>query len=222
MSPATVPTLQDRAGQLAPLGWTARDAEWLALVALHSGAFARAHGRHALLPAHPQPAPPADLLRRPGPRPRRPRGGRASPCRRGSSSSLVTFRAARRRLRSRPLQQGRSEPTASLRPSRLPGSEGRPSSRCGRTGHPRKPNSPRSRLQRTSEPRSGRIDGFQHVSHNGSHRPPRGRPGWPHFMHVCPLIRSTSSHTPRRNAVRPTWWMTSTPRRCLICVIRIG
>ena len=32
-------------------------------------------GRHAVLPAHPQPAPPADLLRRPGPRPRRPRAG---------------------------------------------------------------------------------------------------------------------------------------------------
>ena len=41
-SPATVPTLQDRAGQLAPLGWTGREAEWLALVALHSGAFTRA------------------------------------------------------------------------------------------------------------------------------------------------------------------------------------
>ena len=41
MSPATVPTLQDRAGQLAPLGWTGREAEWLALVALHSGAFTR-------------------------------------------------------------------------------------------------------------------------------------------------------------------------------------
>ena len=40
-SPATVPTLQDRAGQLAPLGWTGREAEWLALVALHSGAFTR-------------------------------------------------------------------------------------------------------------------------------------------------------------------------------------
>ena len=39
--PATVPTLQDRAGQLAPLGWTGREAEWLALVALHSGAFTR-------------------------------------------------------------------------------------------------------------------------------------------------------------------------------------
>ena len=32
-------------------------------------------GQHAVLPAHPQPAPPADLLRRPGPRPRRPRAG---------------------------------------------------------------------------------------------------------------------------------------------------
>ena len=44
-SPATVPTLQDRAGQLAPLGWTGREAEWLALVALHSGAFTRAQCR---------------------------------------------------------------------------------------------------------------------------------------------------------------------------------
>ena len=33
-SPATVPTLQDHAGKLAPLGWTGREAEWLALVAL--------------------------------------------------------------------------------------------------------------------------------------------------------------------------------------------
>ena len=32
-------------------------------------------GRHAVLPSHPQPAPPADLLRRPGPQPRRPRAG---------------------------------------------------------------------------------------------------------------------------------------------------
>ena len=45
-SPATVPTLQDRAGQLAPLGWTGREAEWLALVALHSGAFTRSQWRH--------------------------------------------------------------------------------------------------------------------------------------------------------------------------------
>ena len=40
-SPATVPTLQDHAAKLAPLGWTGREAEWLALVALHSGAFTR-------------------------------------------------------------------------------------------------------------------------------------------------------------------------------------
>ena len=45
-SPATVPTLEDRAGQLAPLGWTGREAEWIALVALHSGAFTRSQWRH--------------------------------------------------------------------------------------------------------------------------------------------------------------------------------
>ena len=38
---AAVPTLQDRAGPLAALGWKARDAEWLALVAFHSGVFLR-------------------------------------------------------------------------------------------------------------------------------------------------------------------------------------
>ena len=40
-SPVTVPTLEDRAGQLAALGWTGREAEWIALVALHSGVFTR-------------------------------------------------------------------------------------------------------------------------------------------------------------------------------------
>ena len=40
-SPATVPTLQERAGKLAALGWSGREAEWLALVALHSGVFTR-------------------------------------------------------------------------------------------------------------------------------------------------------------------------------------
>ena len=40
-SPVTVPTLQDHAAKLAPLGWTGREAEWLALVALHSGVFTR-------------------------------------------------------------------------------------------------------------------------------------------------------------------------------------
>ena len=38
---AAVPTRQDRAGPLAALGWKELDAEWLALVALHSGVFLR-------------------------------------------------------------------------------------------------------------------------------------------------------------------------------------
>ena len=38
---AAVPTRQDRAGQLAARGWKERDAEWLALVAFHSGVFLR-------------------------------------------------------------------------------------------------------------------------------------------------------------------------------------
>ena len=45
-SPATIPTLQDHAAKLAPLGWTGREAEWLALVALHSGVFTRSQWRH--------------------------------------------------------------------------------------------------------------------------------------------------------------------------------
>ena len=44
--PDLVPTVQDRAGQLAALGWTGREAEWLALVALHSGVFTRSQWRH--------------------------------------------------------------------------------------------------------------------------------------------------------------------------------
>ena len=44
-SPVTVPTLEDRAAKLAPLGWTGREAEWLALVALHSGVFTRSQCR---------------------------------------------------------------------------------------------------------------------------------------------------------------------------------
>ena len=43
--PVTVPTLKDRAATLAPLGWTGREAEWLALVALHSGVFTRSQCR---------------------------------------------------------------------------------------------------------------------------------------------------------------------------------
>ena len=38
--------MQDRAGQLVALGWTGREAEWLALVALHSGVFTRSQWRH--------------------------------------------------------------------------------------------------------------------------------------------------------------------------------
>ena len=36
-----IPHLQDRVDALAAFGWTGRDAEWLALVCLHSGAFLR-------------------------------------------------------------------------------------------------------------------------------------------------------------------------------------
>ena len=39
--PVTVPTLQDRARCLEPLGWSGREAEWIALVALHTGVFTR-------------------------------------------------------------------------------------------------------------------------------------------------------------------------------------
>ena len=35
------PTLQQRADKIAALGWSAREAEWIALVALHSGVFTR-------------------------------------------------------------------------------------------------------------------------------------------------------------------------------------
>ena len=40
-TPGPVPTLNDRAGSLAALGWSGREAEWLALVALQSGVFTR-------------------------------------------------------------------------------------------------------------------------------------------------------------------------------------
>ena len=42
----TVPTLQDRARCLAPLGWSGRKAEWIALVALHTGVFTRSQWCH--------------------------------------------------------------------------------------------------------------------------------------------------------------------------------
>ena len=60
------------------------------------------HDRHALLPPHPQPAPPAHLLRRPRPRPRRPRAGPPArtagrelpPHRRSSGDRIGQFYAA--------------------------------------------------------------------------------------------------------------------------------
>ena len=44
--PVTVPTLQDRARVLEPLGWSGREAEWIALVALHTGVFTRSQWCH--------------------------------------------------------------------------------------------------------------------------------------------------------------------------------
>ena len=40
-SPATIPHAEDRAAALADLGWSGNDAEWIALVCLHSGVFTR-------------------------------------------------------------------------------------------------------------------------------------------------------------------------------------
>ena len=54
LSPATVPTLKDRAALLAPFGWTDREAEWIALVALHSGAFTRSQWRAFFGDSHPE------------------------------------------------------------------------------------------------------------------------------------------------------------------------
>ena len=47
-SPVTVPTLQDRARCLEPLGWSGREAKWIALVALHTGVFTRSQLSHFL------------------------------------------------------------------------------------------------------------------------------------------------------------------------------
>ena len=55
-NPVTVPTLEDRAGQLAALGWTGREAEWIALVALHSGVFTWSQWCHFFGGAHPEQA----------------------------------------------------------------------------------------------------------------------------------------------------------------------
>ena len=45
-APPPIPHLADRPEALEPLGWTGADAEWLALVCLHSGVFTRAQYRH--------------------------------------------------------------------------------------------------------------------------------------------------------------------------------
>ncbi len=55
-SPVTVPTLQDRARVLEPLGWSGREAEWIALVALHAGVFTRSQWCHFFDGAHPEQA----------------------------------------------------------------------------------------------------------------------------------------------------------------------
>ena len=41
-----IPHLQSRAAALAELGWTGREAEWIALVCLHSGVFTRSQWGH--------------------------------------------------------------------------------------------------------------------------------------------------------------------------------
>ena len=51
-----IPHLNGRAQSLAPLGWTGRDAEWLALVCLHSGVFLRRQYLAFLGRGHGEPA----------------------------------------------------------------------------------------------------------------------------------------------------------------------
>ena len=49
-------TLRQRAGQLAALGWSGRDAGWIALVALHSGVFTRSQWCAFFGETHAEPA----------------------------------------------------------------------------------------------------------------------------------------------------------------------
>ena len=51
-----IPHLQDRAAALAALGWTGREAEWIALVCLHSGVFTRAQWCYFFEDQHRMPA----------------------------------------------------------------------------------------------------------------------------------------------------------------------
>ena len=81
-------------------------------------------GRHAVLPAHPQPAPPADLLRRPGPRPRRPRAGPQAgpacgelpPHRRAVGPHRPVLRGVPRRTRHRVRRPAAAQPLPGLEP----------------------------------------------------------------------------------------------------------
>ena len=59
-----IPHLQDRAALLSEFGWIGRDAEWVALVCLHSGVFLRAQYLAFLGDPHPEHA--ARLVRRCG------------------------------------------------------------------------------------------------------------------------------------------------------------
>ena len=54
--PVPVPHVQDRAAALAALGWTGREADWIALVCLHSGVFTRAQWSSFFDDPHPMPA----------------------------------------------------------------------------------------------------------------------------------------------------------------------
>ena len=55
-SPVTVPSVENRAGSLAALGWTGRDAVWIALVCLHSGVFTRSQWCYFFDDQHRMPA----------------------------------------------------------------------------------------------------------------------------------------------------------------------
>ena len=55
-SPVTVPSVENRSGSLAALGWTSRDAVWIALVCLHSGVFTRSQWCYFFYDHHRMPA----------------------------------------------------------------------------------------------------------------------------------------------------------------------
>ena len=82
--------LRGREQALAPLGWIGREAEWIALVCLHSGAFTRAQFCHYF--EAPERGPPdcADIGGTPG-------GGRKRSCALSTAAGEVVpdFRASR-------------------------------------------------------------------------------------------------------------------------------